>query len=115
MKRLMAIYKLHDVVVVPFPFTDRDATKRRPALVVSDSKSLNIDKSILAMITSSSHQPWPLDVIIEDLGSTGLNAPSIIRMKLFTLDNSLILKKIGKLSQQDADEISFNLSQVFGL
>ena len=111
----MPIYKLHDVVVVPFPFTDRDATKRRPALVISDAKSLNIDKSILVMITSSSHQPWPLDVTIEDLGSTGLNAPSIIRMKLFTLDNSLILKTIGKLSHQDADEISFNLSQAFGL
>ena len=111
----MPIYKLYDVVVVPFPFTDRDATKRRPALVVSDSNSLSIDKSILAMITSSSHQPWPLDVTIEDLSSTGLNSPSIIRMKLFTLDNSLILQKIGKLSQQDAEEISFNLSQAFGL
>ncbi|MEM9510354.1 MAG: type II toxin-antitoxin system PemK/MazF family toxin [Cyanobacteria bacterium P01_E01_bin.35] len=111
----MPIYKLHDVVVVPFPFTDRDATKRRPTLVVSDPKSLNIDKSILAMITSSSHQPWPLDVTIQNLAEAGLKSPSIIRMKLFTLDNSLILKKIGKLSQQDIEEISFNLSQVLGL
>lgn len=31
------IYHQFDVVVVPFSFTDREATKRRPALVLSDS------------------------------------------------------------------------------
>ena len=30
------IFKAFDVVVVPFPFADRDATKRRPALVISN-------------------------------------------------------------------------------
>jgi mRNA interferase MazF len=93
----MPTYKRHDVVVVPFPFTKRDAAKRRPALILSEPASLNIDKSILAMITSSSHQPWLLDVTIKDLEETGLNAPSIIRMKLFTLDNFLIFKTIGAL------------------
>ena len=94
----MQIFKQYEVVVVPFPFTDRDATKRRPALVLSDSSSFKIDKSIMAMITSSSHQPWPLDVEIDDLVAAGLKSPSIIRMKLFTLDNSLVIKTIGKLA-----------------
>ena len=111
----MPTFKRHEVVVVPFPFTDRRAAKRRPALILSEPTSLALDKSILAMITSSSHQPWPLDVTIEDLEAAGLNAPSIVRMKLFTLDNSLILKTIGKLSERDAEEVSFNLSQAFGL
>ena len=56
----MQTFKQYEVVVVPFPFTDRDTSKRRPALILSDSFSFKIDKSILAMITSSSHQPWPL-------------------------------------------------------
>ncbi len=67
------------------------------------------------MITSSFHQPWPLDVAIKDLNAPGLNAPSIVRMKLFTLDNLLIIKTIGKLSEKDSEEVSFNLSQAFGL
>ncbi len=111
----MPTFKRHEVVVVPFPFTDRTAAKRRPALILSEPASLNIDKSILAMITSSAHPPWPLDVTIEDIEAAGLNAPSIVRMKLFTLDNSLILKTIGKLSQRDAEEIDFNLSRALGL
>ena len=111
----MPIYKQFDVVVVPFPFTDSNRTKKRPALVLSDRKSLTIDKSILTMITTSGHSPWSLDIAIEDLESTGLRTQSIIRFKLFTLDNSLITKKIGLLSEVDRTAVVTNLKRVFNL
>ncbi|URR36253.1 type II toxin-antitoxin system PemK/MazF family toxin [Thermosynechococcus sp. HN-54] len=106
-----------DVVVVPFPFTDRTATKRRPALVLSDQKGFNtpIGHSVMAMITTATHSPWPLDVLIQDLSSTGLQVPSIIRMKLFTLDHSMILKSIGQLSDRDATAVKTVLQQLFKL
>jgi mRNA interferase MazF len=115
MKKHMRTFKRDEVVVVPFPFTDHNAAKRRPALVLSDSLSLGTDKSILAMITSSSHQSWLLDFEIEDLEAAGLKSPSIVRMKLFTLDNSLIIKTIGKLSYKDAKVLTRNLIRVFSL
>ena len=111
----MPIFKQYDVVVVPFPFTDRQQVKRRPALVLSESSTLNIDKSILAMITSSLHQSWPLDTEIEDLQIAGLKSPSIVRMKLFTLDNTLIIKQIGRLNDSDRKNMSFNLIKAFNL
>ena len=48
-----------DVVVVPFPFTDRHAAKRRPALVLS-SRSFNqaSQHSVLAMIASAEQSGW---------------------------------------------------------
>jgi len=96
-------FKLFDVVVVPFPFTDVDQTKRRPAVVVSSAKMFNTPSkhTVLAMITSSQHESWPLDVAIVDLEACGLSSESIIRMKLFTIDNRFILKKIGQLSAKD--------------
>jgi mRNA interferase MazF len=113
MKRLMPIYKQFDVVVVPFPFTDTNKTKRRPALVLSDRDSLTIEQSILAMITTKNHPSWSLDTVIKDLEVTGLNAPSMIRFKLFTLDNNLILKKIGSLSKYDRTIITAKMRKVF--
>lgn len=47
------------VVRVPFPFTDRNATKNRPALVLSDAASFNAPAghSVMAMITSQGNAP----------------------------------------------------------
>ena len=67
----MQTFEQYEVVVVSFPFTDRNANKRRPALILSDSSSLTIDKSILAIITSSLHHPWPLDVEIRRFSCSG--------------------------------------------
>ena len=108
-------YKQFDVVVVPFPFTDRAATKKRPALIISDASSFNqsTQKSIMAMITTASHSPWALDVPIVDLASAGLKAKSIVRMKLFTLDDALVIKKIGKLAIEDRNNVQKSLQSLF--
>jgi mRNA interferase MazF len=98
--------KPFDVVVVPFPFTDRRASKRRPALALSsEAFSDESGHTVLAMITSASNAPWPMDVAI-DAGEAGLQASSKVRMKLFTLDNRLILQKTGSLSRTDQRTVS---------
>ena len=90
-----------DVVVVPFPFTDRREAKRRPALVLSQTAFNQRGHSVLAMITSAAQSAWPGDSRIEDLASAGLSHACIVRLKLFTLDNRFILKKAGRLSPVD--------------
>ena len=104
--KLMPTYKPFDVVVVPFPFTDRTATKNRPALVLSSERfNSGIGHSVMAMITTASHSAWPFDVGITNLEVAGLKSPSIIRMKLFTIDHVLIQKRIGHLSVQDQKSV----------
>ncbi len=87
---------------MPFPFTDRAATKRRPALVCS-SEIFNRQARhlVLAMITTATHTPWPGDVPITDLAAAGLPESSVVRWKLFTLDDALVLKRAGRLSARD--------------
>lgn len=99
----------YDVVVVPFPFTDKSITKKRPALVLSNSDFNRSNHTILAMITTKGYPPWPGDSNISDYKIAGLNIPCLVRFKLFTLDNRLILKKIGHLSQHDSDQIKETL------
>ncbi|WP_271254179.1 type II toxin-antitoxin system PemK/MazF family toxin [Pseudanabaena sp. Chao 1811] len=106
-----------DVVIVPFPFTDTASTKRRPALVISDHVTFNAptNRSVMAMITTAKHSSWVLDVNILDLPSAGLTYPSIIRMKLFTLDDVLVIKRIGALSQADRTATQEAIAQLFRL
>jgi mRNA interferase MazF len=90
-------------VRVPFPFTDRTATIHRPALVLSDATHFNdpAGHSVMAMITSAGHAPWPLDCTIGDVSSAGLPAPSMVRFKLFTLDHRLVRGVLGRLAAED--------------
>lgn len=109
-------YKKFDIVVVPFPFTDQNTTKRRPALVLSKEDSFNKETGncVLTMITSEKNPLWPLDSKIGNLKKAGLSAASKVRMKLFTLDSRLILKKIGGLSVKDQKVVTDNLSKLLG-
>lgn len=93
------------VVVVPFPFSDKPGTKRRPALVLSNEIFNQHGHSILAMITTKQHYPWPGDCDIIDIASAGLKVPCIVRLKIFTLDNRLILRNIGRLTREDAEKV----------
>ncbi|MBU2098770.1 MAG: type II toxin-antitoxin system PemK/MazF family toxin [Gammaproteobacteria bacterium] len=101
-------YDAGDIVVVPFPFTDRGASKRRPALVLSSYSAFNLPSghAVLAMITSEKNSPWPLDVILQDLDAAGLPSPSRVRMKLFTLDQRLIIRKTGCLAEADQIKVT---------
>jgi mRNA interferase MazF len=101
-----------DVVVVPFPFTDRRATKRRPALIVSSANFNQAhEQSILAMITSAGSD-WPSDVAIRNWREAGLNVPCKVRFKLFTLDDTLIVRKLGTLSKRDGEAVKKALGRV---
>ena len=95
-----------DTVVVPFPFADRDATKKRPAVVLCDAAFVEATNTVtLAMITSARQSNWPGDTSVEDRETAGLPMPSKVRMKLFTLEDRLIERRIGTLSPQDRDAV----------
>jgi mRNA interferase MazF len=100
-----------DIVVIPFPFSEQAGSKRRPALVISNRRFNDSGHTVLAMITTRDHRPWPGDHGITDLGETGLPLSCIVRLKLFTLDNRLILRHIGKLGDSDRKQVASSLYQ----
>lgn len=109
-------FERFDVVRMPFPFTDRQATKNRPALVLSDGALFNrpAGHSVLAMITSAGHPSWPMDCAISDLSAAGLPAASVVRWKLFTLDHRLIRGVLGRLGEADAAVAMAALARLLG-
>lgn len=79
-----------EVVVLPFPQTNLQTGKRRPALVVAD---LTGDDLILCQITSQArHDSYSISLLSTDFERGRLNIDSFIRAnRLFTVDHSVIL------------------------
>ena len=103
-----------EIVIVPFPFVDSARTRPRPALVLSsDGFNRQNGHSVLAMITRATHTRWPSDHAIADLGPTGLRDSSVLRFKLFTLDNRILARRIGELSEADRQGCAAALDMIF--
>ena len=93
-------------VVVPFPFVDAVAEKRRPSLVLSrQTFNHSSGHSICAMITTASRTRWASDIVIQNLRAAGLPRPCVVRWKLFTLPNEIILRRAGSLGKEDRQNV----------
>jgi len=108
----LEIYKPYDLVAVPFPFTDTQQTKRRPAIVLSSVKhQKDTGHCSLLMVTSAGNKEWASDLDIQHLDKAGLSHDSVIRQKIFTLDGRLIIRKLGQLHAEDRERLKEKLSQ----
>lgn len=96
------VYNRWDIVLVNFPFTDLSAVKKRPCLILSTDDFNKSSDVIAAYITSNIPDDKRIgDYMINDWMEAGLPKPSLIRMKIATIDKSIINKKIGSLNQYD--------------
>ena len=99
----MTSYERGDVVLVPFPFSERLVTKKRPAVVVSSNayhrglprrhhRSDHQQADNPTKAGRSSHRGWQ---------DAGLVTPSLARAKLATLHSALILRRLGTMPRPD--------------
>jgi mRNA-degrading endonuclease toxin of MazEF toxin-antitoxin module len=103
-----------DIVVLPFPFVDIAAEKRRPSLILSRQEFNRANgHAICAMVTTAGRTQWPSDVEIADLKAAGLPRPCVVRFKLFTLPNVMILRRVGSLAQSDRQQVFTAAQTVF--
>ncbi|MGH3710350.1 MAG: type II toxin-antitoxin system PemK/MazF family toxin [Pseudonocardiaceae bacterium] len=97
----MQTFDQGDVIAVPFPYTDRSTTQRRPALVVSRG-AVGSNPSLLwvVMITNAENRHWEHDVPMgEGWIDAGLPIPSIIRpIKIAVIESDQVVRVIGKIT-----------------
>jgi len=88
-------HRAGDVVLVDVPYTDLTGTKKRPAVVL-----LSHHPDILAAFcTSRLDKAGPDDVLIPASPVNGLAVDSVVLPgKLFTLHQSLIVRRLGRLT-----------------
>ncbi len=90
-----------DIWVAEIPFTTGDASKKRPVLVLW----LDAQDAIVAAITSALPRSRT-DIPLTDWKQSGLRAASVVRLsRLDCLEQSLLIARIGSISQVDAQQL----------
>jgi mRNA interferase MazF len=91
-----------EIVVIPFPRAD--SGKHRPAFVIADLPGADL---ILCQITSRAHSDAfaiPLDK--SDCERGQIDQPCFIRpQRLFTLEQRVCLRSIGKVTEAKLEEV----------
>ncbi len=92
----------NDVVLLPIPFTDLTSRKVRPAVVIGQTGS------DLFLVPISSQLP-NTDLLLQEWHSAGLNVTCGIKAQLATVENHLVVKKVGVLSVLDQQRLNARL------
>ena len=108
-----AVLAVGDLVLIPFPFTDLSALKRRPALLVT--RPDRDGDFIAAAVTSRSGHEATVTLDDASLMQGRLAKPSWIRAdKLFTFHKATVVKHIGRVKPQVVRDTLSVLCPVLG-
>jgi mRNA interferase MazF len=93
-----------DVVVVPFPFTDLQSSKRRPAVVLATFARGDL---LICQITSRSDlHPGAVSIGIDDFIRGGIDRTSVaLPHRLVTVHEAIILRSAGTLALSKLTEL----------
>lgn len=107
------VFERYDVLTAFFPFVDVPVRKPRPVMVLSNSAFNAANGHVVtAMITTGAGSSWPSDQPIGDLAAAGLQHPSVIRCKLFTLPNGQIGRRIGHLAEPNRARLAAQFAAI---
>jgi mRNA interferase MazF len=109
----MTTYDRGDVVLAALPFSDLSGVKRRPAVVVG-APHPSVDLLLLP-ITSQTERLQPGEFVLQHWQESGLLFPSAIKRGLFTLDQSCVVRRLGRLSAPDIATLDQALRVWLGL
>jgi mRNA interferase MazF len=109
-------YSFGDIVLVPFPFTDQTAAKKRPAIVVSSEAYHRDRRDVIVMAVTSQARPASGigESAVDGWKDAGLLKPSVVKPVLATIDRDLILRKLGTLRDDDRAAVQRTLSAILG-
>jgi mRNA interferase MazF len=97
------MFERGDLLLVPFPFSDLSATKRRPVLALTGPDSYG--DFIALPVTSRPQAEYGLPLTSTCMARGVLPAPSWIRIdRIVTLNASLVVKTIGRVTDEVLSE-----------
>jgi mRNA interferase MazF len=106
-----------DIILVPFPFTDQSSSKKRPAVIVSTARynAERADFIIMAITSQIREQSQFGDAVVVEWEAAGLLKPSAIKPVIATIEQSLTIKQLGRLDDNDMASLRQVLGDIIDL
>jgi len=108
--------KFGDVVLVGFPFTDMQSTKKRPTMVISSAAYTRQRPDVIVLaVTSRVHQSLDFgEGLIEAWQQAGLLKLSAFKPLIATVEQGKVLRRLGQLATSDLATLDTLLQAVLG-
>ncbi len=109
-------YQFGDVVLVPFPFTDQSTAKQRPGVIISNATYHRERRDVILMAITSQIRSSDAfgEVVVQDWQVAKLLKPSAIKPVVATLEQALVIKILGRLSQRDQAALKEVIARIVG-
>ncbi|NJO21135.1 MAG: type II toxin-antitoxin system PemK/MazF family toxin [Spirulinaceae cyanobacterium RM2_2_10] len=106
-----------DVLLLPFPFTNQAAVKKRPAVAIgsADYHRVYADVMVMALTSQVSRLVLLGELVVQNWPGAGLLKPSLVKPVVATVQKSLVLRRLGQLQAVDRDALSRVLPTILGL
>ncbi len=97
-------YKKGDIILIKFPFTNLQQSKKRPVLIIKDENELG--DFLCLQITSKDTQKMLIKVTTQDLKESNLKLLSFVKYdKCFTLNSGVVDKKLASVNDNFMDKL----------
>lgn len=109
-------YSFGDVLLVPFPFTDQAGTKKRPAVIISSTAYNSAQRDLVIMAVTSQLKPSGTlgEALLAHWQAAGLIKPSAIKPVITTIEQALVIRRLGQLTTEDQQALRIALSKILG-
>jgi mRNA interferase MazF len=109
----MPNYSRNELILVRFPFSDLSGAKVRPAVVVN-APHVSSDLFIVPL-TSKTNNLLNGEFILTGWQNAGLNVETAVKRGIFTINQTLVSKRIGELEAHDAEGLEKSLRLWLGI
>ncbi len=105
----MPSYSKPETVLVRYPFSDLTSAKVRPAVVVN-AAHVSQDLFVVAL-TSKTSSLLAGEFVLAEWKKAGLNVETAVKRGIYTIKETLVKKRVGKLDDTDAEQLEKSLRE----
>lgn len=109
------VFNQGDILIVPFPFSDLSSVRRRPVVVLSKSKYSQECEDIVTCGITSNLKDSKYSILVDNSNLIEGSIPTKSRIKvdkLFTLEQSIVIKRLGRLNKETFEKVKQEFSNL---